>query len=65
MRIKYGLGTIEFIIWKSVGVSVRFLLVGEFTSDIGQKDNDSAKTKLELSLVLWPLLIDIATKFVK
>ena len=68
MRIIYGLGTIEFISWRSVGVRIRFLLVGKFTSDIwliGQSDNDSAKTKLELSLVLWPLFIDIATKFVR
>ena len=34
MRIIYDLGTIEFISWGSVDVRIRFLLVGEFTSDI-------------------------------
>ena len=68
MRIIYGLGKIEFISWRSVDVRIRFLLVGEFhsvTRLIGQYYNDSAETKLELSLVLRPLLIEMATKFVK
>ena len=34
MRIIYGLGTIEFISGRSVDVRIRFLLVGDFTSDI-------------------------------
>ena len=34
MRIIYGLGTIEFIGWRSVDVRMRFPLVGEFISDI-------------------------------
>ena len=34
MRIIYDLGTIEFISRRSEDVRIRFLLVGEFTSDI-------------------------------
>ena len=34
MRIIYGLGTIEFISWRSVGDRIRFLLVGECISVI-------------------------------
>ena len=34
MRIIYGLGTIEFISWRSVSATIGNLLAGEFTSDI-------------------------------
>ena len=34
MRIIYGLSTIEFIGWRSVDATIRFLSVEELTSDI-------------------------------